>query len=97
MQVFLETPRLVLRRFTLADVDNLVSLNADPDVMRFITGGIPIGRVEIEDELLPAFLGYNERFDGYGKCLKRLLVMIFAASRMLAVVLTTVGLGVISS
>jgi RimJ/RimL family protein N-acetyltransferase len=66
MQVFLETPRLVLRRFTLADVDNLVSLNADPDVMRFISGGIPIGRVEIEDELLPAFLGYYERFDGYG-------------------------------
>jgi hypothetical protein len=32
-----------------------------------------------------------------GKCRKRLLVMIFAASRMLAVVLTTVGLGVISS
>ena len=66
MHVFLETPRLVLRRFTLADVDNLVSLNADPDVMRFITGGIPIGHVEIEDELLPAFLGYYERFDGYG-------------------------------
>ena len=39
MHVFLETPRLVLRRFTLADVDNLVSLNADPDVMRFITSG----------------------------------------------------------
>jgi Acetyltransferase (GNAT) domain len=66
MQVFLETPRLVLRRFTRADVDNLVSLNADPDVMRFITGGIPIGRDEIENELLPAFLGYYERFEGYG-------------------------------
>jgi RimJ/RimL family protein N-acetyltransferase len=66
MQVFLETPRLVLRRFTLGDVDNLVSLNADSDVMRFISGGIPLGRVEIEDELLPAFLGYYERFDGYG-------------------------------
>ena len=66
MQVFLETPRLVLRRFTRADVDDLVSLNADPDVMRFITGGIPIGQVEIEDELLPAFLGYYECFDGYG-------------------------------
>ena len=66
MQVFLETPRLVLRRFTRADVDNLVSLNADPDVMRFITGGIPTGRGEIEDELLPTFLGYYERFDGYG-------------------------------
>jgi len=66
MHVFLETPRLVLRRFTRADADNLVSLNADPDVMRFITGGVPIGRGEIEEELLPAFLGYYERFDGYG-------------------------------
>jgi RimJ/RimL family protein N-acetyltransferase len=66
MQVFLETPRLVLRRFTFADVGNLVRLNADPDVMRFITGGIPTGRDEIESELLPAFLGYYERFDGYG-------------------------------
>ena len=28
MQVFLETQRLVLRRSTLADVDNLVSLDA---------------------------------------------------------------------
>jgi RimJ/RimL family protein N-acetyltransferase len=34
MQVFLETDRLVLRRFSLADVDNLVNLDADPDVMR---------------------------------------------------------------
>jgi RimJ/RimL family protein N-acetyltransferase len=66
MHVFLETPRLVLRRFTRADADDLVSLNADPDVMRFITGGVPIGRDEIEEELLPAFLGYYERFDGYG-------------------------------
>jgi RimJ/RimL family protein N-acetyltransferase len=66
MHVFLETPRLMLRRFTRADADNLVSLNADPDVMRFITGGVPLGRGEIEEELLPAFLGYYERFDGYG-------------------------------
>ena len=66
MHVVLETPRLWLRRFTRADADNLVSLNADPDVMRFITGGVPIGRGEIEEDLLPAFLGYYERFDGYG-------------------------------
>ena len=38
MQVFLETDRLVLRQFTMADADNLVSLDADPDVMRFVTG-----------------------------------------------------------
>lgn len=41
MQVFPETQRFAPRRFTMADVDNLVSLDADPDVMRFIAGGIP--------------------------------------------------------
>ena len=60
MHVFVETPRLVLRRFTMADVDNLVSLDADPDVMHFVTGGIPTTRDEIETEILPAFLGYYE-------------------------------------
>ena len=66
MQVFLETQRLVLRRFTLADVDNLVSLDADPGVMHFVTGGIPTARDEIENELLPGFLDYYEQFEGYG-------------------------------
>ena len=66
MHVFLETERLVLRRFTVADVDNLVSLDADPDVTHFITGGIPSSRAEIEDEVLPEFLAYYERFEGYG-------------------------------
>ena len=62
MQVFLETRRLVLRRFTMADVDNLAGLDADPDVMRCVSGGIPTSRDEIENEFLPAFLGYCERY-----------------------------------
>ena len=66
MQVFLETDRLVLRRFSLADVDNLVNLDADPDVMRYVTGGIPTSREEIQDEFLPAFLDYYQRYEGYG-------------------------------
>jgi RimJ/RimL family protein N-acetyltransferase len=66
MQVFLETDRLVLRQFTMADAGNLVSLDADPDVMRFVTGGIPTSREEIQDEVLPAFLGYYQRYEGYG-------------------------------
>jgi RimJ/RimL family protein N-acetyltransferase len=65
-QVFLESSRLVLRRFTMADVDNLTGLDADPDVMRFVNGGLPTSRDEIENEFLPAFLGYHERFAGYG-------------------------------
>jgi RimJ/RimL family protein N-acetyltransferase len=66
MQIFLETERLVLRRFTNDDVDNLVELDSDPQVMRFINGGRPTPRDEIENEVLPAFLGYYERSAGYG-------------------------------
>ena len=66
MQVFLETQRLVLRRFTMADADYLVSLDADPEVMRYVTGGVPTSRDEIENEVLPAFLGYYQRYEGFG-------------------------------
>ena len=66
MHVFLETERLVLRRFTDADVDNLVDLDRDPEVMRYINGGRPTPRDEIETETLPRFLQYYDRFDGYG-------------------------------
>jgi hypothetical protein len=44
MQVFLETRRLVLRRFSVDDADYLVNLDADPDVMRFVTGGVSTSR-----------------------------------------------------
>src|SRR6202042_3112514 len=66
MPAFLETDRLVLRQFTVADVDNLVELDSDPEVMRFVTGGRPTPRDEIVTDFLPAFLGYYERFAGYG-------------------------------
>ena len=66
VRVFLETERLVLRQFTLADVDNLVGLDSDPGVMRFVTGGRATPRDEIVTDFLPAFLSYYERFAGYG-------------------------------
>jgi RimJ/RimL family protein N-acetyltransferase len=66
VQIFLATERLILRRFTEDDVENLVELDSDPDVMRFINGGRSTPREEIESEVLPAFLGYYERFAGYG-------------------------------
>jgi RimJ/RimL family protein N-acetyltransferase len=66
MHVFLETDRLLLRRFTESDVDNLVELDSDPDVMRFINGGRPTSRDEVQTDILPAFLGYYERSTGYG-------------------------------
>jgi RimJ/RimL family protein N-acetyltransferase len=66
MQVFLKTDRLVLRRFTEADVDNLCDLDGDPEVMRFLTGGKPTPREVIRDETLPRLLHYYERFTGFG-------------------------------
>jgi RimJ/RimL family protein N-acetyltransferase len=64
--VLLETEHLVLRRFTPDDVDRLVALDADPAVMRYITGGAPTPREEVERDWLPAFLAAYERADGYG-------------------------------
>jgi RimJ/RimL family protein N-acetyltransferase len=66
VEVFLETERLWLRRFTMDDVDNVVALDGDPDVMRYLTGGLPTGREEIETDILPAWLSYYDRFAGYG-------------------------------
>jgi RimJ/RimL family protein N-acetyltransferase len=66
VHVFLETERLTLRRFTADDVENLVELDSDPEVMKFINGGRPTPREEIENDVLPAFLAYYERGDAYG-------------------------------
>lgn len=66
MHVYLETERLVLRRFTPADVDLVTALDADPAVMRYINGGRPTPREEVRDDVLPAWLAYYERGDRYG-------------------------------
>ena len=66
MQVFLETERLVLRRFTGADADDLFELDGDPEVMRFLTGGKPTPREVILAETLPRFLRSYGRFGGLG-------------------------------
>jgi RimJ/RimL family protein N-acetyltransferase len=66
MHVFLETERLILRRFTTDDLDNLVSLDGDPEVMRYLTGGRTISRHELKTFVLPRFLAYYDNFDSYG-------------------------------
>lgn len=65
-EVVLTTERMVLRRFTWADVDPLVELDSDPAVMHFITGGLATPRSEIVDEVLPCWLGHYETYAGYG-------------------------------
>jgi RimJ/RimL family protein N-acetyltransferase len=66
MSIFLETNRLTLRRFTEADEDNLVELDSDPQVMRFLNGGEPTLREEVRSRILPIVLGFYERFEGFG-------------------------------
>ncbi|MFI6826161.1 GNAT family N-acetyltransferase [Kribbella sp. NPDC050241] len=55
MIVYLETERLVMRRFTADDVELLVGLDSDLEVMRFLTGQVT-PREEIENVVLPAIL-----------------------------------------
>jgi RimJ/RimL family protein N-acetyltransferase len=64
--VHLKTARMTLRRFTVADEDNLVSLNSDPEVMRYITGGQPTSREEIREEIIPFHLATYDKHPGFG-------------------------------
>jgi RimJ/RimL family protein N-acetyltransferase len=66
MQIFLETRRLILRQFTKDDGENLVELDSDPEVMRYLNGGIPTPREVVEQSILPRCLSYYERYDGFG-------------------------------
>lgn len=63
----LTTPRLRLREFTKDDVDALVELDADPEVMRFLTGGKPTPLEEVRDEVLPKLLREYALFPGFGR------------------------------
>ena len=66
MQVYLETPRLILRRLTMDDLDEIEALDADPQVMRYISGGIATPREELRDDYLPFWLAYYEHGDRWG-------------------------------
>jgi len=57
---------MTLRRLTPADTENLVALDSDPDVMRFLGNGQPTPRLVIEHGTLPRMLGCYERFGGLG-------------------------------
>ena len=55
MESYLETERLVLRRFAEGDVDLLAGLDSDPEVMRYLTGQAT-PREEVERIVLPEIL-----------------------------------------
>lgn len=67
MEIFLETERLILRQFTQDDADNLLELNSDPDVVRFTPdANQPIDYTIIQNQLLPKYIAYYEKYAGYG-------------------------------
>jgi RimJ/RimL family protein N-acetyltransferase len=73
MKVFLETERLILRQLTEDDADHLFELDSDREVIRFtniglINGGDPIDTdyEAIRNKILPRFIKYYEKYDGYG-------------------------------
>lgn len=51
MADFLRTERLALRPLAADDLDNLVGLDSDPDVMRYLNGGRPTPREEAARKL----------------------------------------------
>ncbi|MEU7612703.1 GNAT family N-acetyltransferase [Micromonospora sp. NPDC049204] len=61
------TGRLWFRRLTMADVDLLVELDSDPEVMRFLSGGVATPLATVRDEQLPRLLGQYERHPGLGR------------------------------
>ncbi|MEM8769116.1 MAG: GNAT family N-acetyltransferase [Pseudomonadota bacterium] len=62
----LVTQRLRLRRFTSLDEDNLVELDGDPAVMRYLTGGSPTPRAVIRNEILPLFMSADPKAPSLG-------------------------------
>ncbi|MFI2644478.1 GNAT family N-acetyltransferase [Streptomyces sp. NPDC018610] len=64
MDTYLETERLVLRRFTADDADLLTELDSDPAVMRYLSGGDPTPPEVIRERHLPNILAGYEKWNG---------------------------------
>ena len=66
MEIYLETERLILRRFTQDDLANLYDLDSDPEVMRYINGGKPPDYYAIKERFLSEWLSCYEKHPGFG-------------------------------
>jgi RimJ/RimL family protein N-acetyltransferase len=61
---YLETDRIVLRRFTADDEDDVFALHSDPAVMRYL--GPPVPREEIREQTLGRWFDLYESHPGFG-------------------------------
>jgi RimJ/RimL family protein N-acetyltransferase len=71
--IFLETPRLTLRQFTINDAQNLLELDSDIEVIRYVDLGVikdgkPLEKSyeDYQNKVLPEWLQYYQRYPGYG-------------------------------
>jgi RimJ/RimL family protein N-acetyltransferase len=65
VEVYVATPRMVLRRFTRDDVDLLAALDSDPNVMRYLSRTLT-PRHAIEHEVLPGWIAEYAQAPGFG-------------------------------
>lgn len=65
-RIFLETARMVLRELTEADTGEVFRLNNDPEVMRYINGGLHTTFDDVRSRTMPMYLDRYARFDGHG-------------------------------
>jgi RimJ/RimL family protein N-acetyltransferase len=66
--VVLETPRLQVRQFRIEDAKDLWALDQDPEVLRYIGDPPPAPPTlkQVQQDILPAFIGYYTEEPGYG-------------------------------
>lgn len=65
MNIYLETQRMILRELTFQDEENLMDLDSDPEVMKFLTLGVPSTREEVKAQLIrirELFVKHDGRF-----------------------------------
>lgn len=66
MKLYIKTERVTLREFEPADGELIRELDSDPEVMRYLTNGIPSDEKEIK-RVLSVVLPYREKHEGkYG-------------------------------
>jgi RimJ/RimL family protein N-acetyltransferase len=60
MKIFKETQRLRIRRFDENDFENMLELDSDPDVMKYISGGKTTPPEEMKNILARTLIRYDE-------------------------------------
>lgn len=66
MHILLQTKRLILRRVTTQDADAFFALDNDPEVMRYLNGGLPTPRDAFDQDIFPGLLQYDAALPGFG-------------------------------